>query len=283
MAEFYAILPSNCILPCCNTAANYVSMDCRTRGGVASLCGYPEYVTPGTPPAYYLVRTLSGALVQRHWTSGNCTTGLDCSESFTYSGACSYDANTCVLTTGGNRTESGSGVACVPGSVATCVVGFNAALHDYEILTPMVRTVANDGGFCFSSGASLMRSACSCAESLSSPDTDDNAISRLEAVAAFSAWGAAGAPGCTANYESRTANTFHFQDAQYRANVNLANSTSYTLRAEVWRAPYGFTNYALYSYQMTPFTTNATGFASIVATVPNTKGYTTYVANTIPF
>ncbi len=84
---------------------------------------------------------------------------------------------------------------------------------------------------------------------------------------------------CKSNYQSRSNANFTYVESQYRANVQDANSTSFTLIAELWRAPSNFSNFALYSYQITGFTTNATGFASTVVNVPITQGYATYASN----
>lgn len=84
--------------PCDACLPTVASVECRYRSATKSKCGYPEY--PGyasTPPKYYLERTLSGTLTYTQHTGAGCTG--DCVEStiVDFSGVCSYDSSTCVL------------------------------------------------------------------------------------------------------------------------------------------------------------------------------------------
>lgn len=124
---------------------------------------------------------------------------------------------------------------------------------------------------------------------LSDLDTEANAIARLKAISNYTSWTNVGdgtggtclkTVCCTSIYEARSNLTFSYTESQYRANVfGLANSTSYTLIIEAWRRLHGVANYALYSYALTPFTTNATGFGSVIGDVPIQLGYDTYVTS----
>jgi hypothetical protein len=119
-------------------------------------------------------------------------------------------------------------------------------------------------------------------------DLEADAIVRLKNRSNYSNWTPVGDGSggtcvvtqcCKSNYQAHSSNVFNYVESQYRANVQDANSTGYSLMAELWRAPSNFSNYALFSYQITPFTTNATGFASTVVNVPIVQGYSTYASN----
>ncbi len=287
MSDIGFALP-NC-LPCCNSTANYLAVNCRTRGGTARLCGFAEYTSPSTPPKYYRQLDLDGLLQGQIFNDLVCGT-LDCTATDTFSGTCTYDSSNCVLTTGGNRGRVVTGPDCgVTGPNPTCTVGA-PSFDDTIALTQTTRTRTGGTACTAISGIQTFKrpSQTSVTETLSVEDLDSDAISRLIAISNYSAWTPVGDGSggtcvvtqcCESNYQSRTSNVFTYIESQYRANIQDANTTSYSLMAELWRAPSGFANFALYSYQITPFTTNATGFASTIVGVPITQGYATYATN----
>ena len=291
---FYAVLAGSNCLPCCNGTANYINVDCRTIGGTASMCGFTEYTSPSTPPKYYLIETLSGSDTICGWfnpdttcsaAQPNVVTAHDFTGAITYNAAnCSY-VNTKSRATGTTGATSGTPCVHIATSGSTALgpgfFGFTVSVCAYSDITTQTRNDRTYDGVCCPVGAPASgRTVTGTVSSqLSNEDTDANAIARLLASSNYSAWANLSVPSCSSNYQARSSNSFTYQEAQYRANVSAANTHAYTLMAELWRAPSGFSNYALYSYQITPFTTNATGFASVIANVPVTQGYSTYVSN----
>ncbi len=51
----------------CNCGAPCTMVECRTRGGTATLVGFPEFDDPLIPPRKYLTKTLSGTVVTDLW------------------------------------------------------------------------------------------------------------------------------------------------------------------------------------------------------------------------
>lgn len=58
---------------CCN-AAGTAKLECRNKGGVATIQGYTEFTSPSTPPKKYRKKTLSGSIITCEMTStdGSC-------------------------------------------------------------------------------------------------------------------------------------------------------------------------------------------------------------------
>ncbi len=276
---------------CCgNVAPPTSSLFCRTRGGTPSLCGYLEYTSPSVPPVSYLTKSFSGAHYQHVWNGWDCVDSTRCLITATYSGACDWSpgANVnCVLKSNGSELYTivpSANFPCTGGNTLAnvCTIA-NLGYFDY-ILTPTTRSVDYSAiaNLCSNSQAghgSLNHDTPATAkETLSNPDTEANAISRFFAVFPnFGSW--ASSVKCQSNYEARTNTVFAYREAQWMVNVAAANTTNYTLSLEVWRAPYSFTNYALFAYANTSFATNGTGFASVTGNVAITLGYTTYVSN----
>ena len=282
MSEFTANI-TGC-LPCCGSVANYVAFDCRNRGGTASLIGCAEYgFTPSVPPRYYRLVTASGGATTKQYSDSGCTVETG-SVSCVYTGWLQYNANTAATTSGGSTVCNGSTVGTGNG----CGNGTDKCETHWAYTTTTASRTST--GACCSLGGGVWdkTTSDSLVDTLSDEDLETDAISRLIAVSNYSAWthtgdGSGGtcipSTCCKSNYQSRSTANFTYVESQYRANVQAANSTGYTLSAELWRAPSSFSNYALYATQSTGFTTNSTGFASTVVNVPVTKGWATYAAN----
>src|SRR5947208_505607 len=67
---------------------------CSVRGGLASLCGKPEYVSPSVPPKKYRSIASGGTGAGNLYDNSDCT-GFNHEDSCTYSGTLTYDKDTC--------------------------------------------------------------------------------------------------------------------------------------------------------------------------------------------
>lgn len=276
----------NC-LPCCNSNAVAYLLQCRARGGTASLIGCAEMASPSTPPKYYRRAEQSGSEYNDYYGLSSCSGSIVDFIQCVYSGFIQYDKTTGSPSTGGATTcfSTASPSGNVVSTGASCISGCPAnPCNDFWLCTPTT-AVRQSNGACCPGGPNSFRTRVGSSpltQTLSDEDTEADAINRLIASVVYSGYGAS----CHANYQQRTnTNTFAYNEAQWRVNVSagLMNNSPYTLSLQAWRAPYPPGSYGLYAYINTTFTTDATGAASITGQVPNFEGYETFVNNAIIF
>lgn len=252
---------------CCQDVSVNLAVNCKTRGGTASLCGYSEYTDPSTPPKKYRKRTLSGTAVGRIFDTAGCS-DLNCTATDTWSGDCTYDSENCAIVENGTFVRSATGGDCGTGfSSPACDIG-DPFFGDSEVLTATTRQIISDLACYAIAGGKYFRrpSQSSRTETLSVEDTDDDAITRLLASANFSNYVAAvncvSSECCLAEYEQRTTEfNFTYTEANYQMTLsNLSPESEYCVIVDIWRAPYGSANYAPFETREYSVTTDANGF-----------------------
>lgn len=149
--------------------------------------------------------------------------------------------------------------------------------------------VPESGCFVSSGGQNRRYEYLTARETLSNEDTEANAIARLMAGAAgtWTSWTPTGdgtggtcLPGtcCLARWEEReTGFDFAYQDAEWRVQrTGLTPSTTYTLKVELWRRPFGTGSFALYGVQYFTAMTDGAGDLDADGPVDNEMGFETY-------
>jgi len=159
----------------CNCGGN-CGLQCRSKGGIATLVGFPEYVSPSVPPRSYRIRTLSGSTTIRASTSSDCSNPAEDEAVTTYSGACVFDRLT------GDQTAWASISVDGGAGTPTCSLGFNPCFLQ-QSYTQTTRTQTGNGTTCCPNGFAyaLIVDAGTRTEIQSDEDTEDDAIDRLMA------------------------------------------------------------------------------------------------------
>jgi len=286
-AENWASLIINFSTFGCNVA------ECRTRGGTASLCGHSEfaYATGGvsTPPKKYLTKTASGTMFDCARTTIGCSGGPASGAKYEYSGSCSYNSANCVTTNTLTYKEYNDAGVC-PASTLTinaaqgCDWGDatnpNSASCLMDVAVSKTRVDRSGTGVCCSVGGGTytIRTGSMYWE-LTAEDTDADAIARLQASSSWSNWTSANSTSCLSKYESRSNFSFAWQEAQFRATVNIAENVTGVIKVGVYRRAYGSGGaFSQISTEYFSVTGNVAGADEISMDVPNAIGYETYVA-----
>ena len=268
---------------CCGIEVACASMECRTRGGTASLCGYAEWTGyESTPPKKYRTKTLSGSLFWCYYSGTPCTTKTS-SFGYTWGGTCYYNASTCALTQSGTSVLNHGDATCAlttddPATTACGITGATSSLD--ETLTSTVRTLVGNGNCVNDSG--WRQASGTATDTLSVEDTEADALSRLLAGAGgtWSAWSAASSTTCLARWQNRTSGfDLIYQEAQWRiVFTGLSASTAYSVQVKMYRRTYGSGGYTLYQTQTAMGTSDGSGNLTLSGDVPNAYGYETYAA-----
>ncbi len=175
------------------------TIECRNKSGTASLCGYPEWTDPSTPPKRYHKCTAAGDTT---WLSG-CSAGCaDCVYTIvdTLSGSGIFDPLDCSETNTMKLSSSINGGA--PGVITISPINAEietSAAGLINIITNKTKTVLSEAegspscvnnGSTYNSGTNF-----SGTKTLSLEDTDDDAEARAEA--AITDWTACGSCSVT--------------------------------------------------------------------------------------
>lgn len=270
--------------PCCSITN---TLQCRTRSGTPTLCGFSEYASASTPPKKYLTKTFSGTADFAVHVPGTGCTVQSCTFSDTWTGSIEYDSAACSTSGTGTQTRAGN---CGNDGVTnnTTIEVYTSGIFTYTKTATTNQTVI-DG--CVSNTKALTAGV---TETLSNEDTEANAISRFQAATSWGSWTNSGASGCTgtppscclAYYESRTAGfSFAYAEAECRVTATgLTPSTGYTAKIELYRRAYGTGSYVHYQTVTVTGTSDGSGnLTTSAATVTNTKGYETYAASSSLF
>ncbi len=258
-----------------------LTVEGRYKGGSAILCGWPEYTSISVPPKRYKVKTLSGIRNFLHYPNGTCSGPPDCTVVDTYSGDCTYLPDSgCSVSTGGQFIRTVTALCgAIPGTFSTCSAGTPVVpAGDSEVLTRLTRALANNG-FCGEDGGqSGNRTISNPTETISSEDTEADAIVRLLASTTFSAWSTIVIKGgLVSEYEARVTGTSQvYQFAQWRVTgTGLTPSTLYNGSATIYRRLYGSSDpWVFVSTQVLSGTTDGSGnFADGPFDLPNARGY----------
>lgn len=276
--------------PCACCGIGNVVMSCRTRGGTASMCGYPEFVSPSTPPAYYLTLSQGGSYTDVRYSDFACAVPNGSTITCTWSGACNYDSLTCVNDNAGIQNCGGVNVA----NCGNLGSSFGGSGCGGDSTCTQTRHEAFVSGSCHpvsdGNGNSGKYSSANQFAQLSNADTEDNAIARLLAGpggvwSAYTPMGD-GSGGtcvptacCLAAYQQRTGASFSYQESQFKLVLSaLDPSTAYVVNVEIYRRLQGSSDpWELLLVSAFGFTSDGSGNYTITdQDVPNLEGYETY-------
>ena len=248
-------------------------MECRNKGGTATLCGFDEYVVNPDPralPKKYSTRALSGTI---YATMSEYACHAPNPKVFRtiYSGVVRYTG--CAITTHGtsDQTWCWGSQGITP---ADSIERYGEGLFQTDV-TPTTITVQGMDTCasiqCSYGGSTSVWYSGSASETLGDEDTEEAAEARANA-APWGPWGCNGDPYgcCLAFRQRRTAGfSFAFQRAQFRLGVTTgAPGKSYQIAVDIYRAAYGST---------LPAVRVATVFYPVVSTTPEEKeGWPTY-------
>ncbi len=271
-------------------------LNCRVRGGTATLIGYSEFVSPSTPPKKYRKKAFSGRNDRCNFNSAadcNAGTPIQGSDASVFGLTCQYDKTTGLLSsTGLNQTLQNFGTCPASTLLSTstdCSANLTAGTQVgvTQTQTSQARYVI---GQCILSGSVYSQVTTSLKINLSDEDLETDAIARLLAGAGgtWGAWTAPGSLGCTgspascclAEYEQRTsAFSFAYDESQARVQVSgLANGMPYYTKFGIYRSVHGANTYSLYQTQVVGANADITGTFTATIDVPNDEGYDTYAA-----
>lgn len=272
---------------CCGTL-DAATLQCRSRGGIAAVCGYSEWDGfASTPPKKYRTLSQGGSYTFVYYTDLTCTTrdmGKD-NTTCTWAGTCTYDNATCTLTSGGTQN-------CGGGPVTNCGnLGGDFQPNSDDVTTNATTVQAFVTNTCRLGGGTQGRyEVASQFATLSDEDTSEDAIDRLLAGAGgtWSAWlvpgggSCAGSPPacCVAAWEERTVDfDFVYGEAQFRVIASgLLPSTTYNARVDIQRKPYGTGSYALFQTLIISGTTDGAGNFQEDGDVPSEEGFESYAS-----
>ena len=292
MPSISATTPTPC--PCCGGCV-VTTVSCGLRGGVATLCGFSEFLTtPSSPPKKYRNIKPEGKPYICYYGNSSCTGTLDTVDSYDLDGADEliYNASTCEVNTGHythyvnsdhpstcGYSTSGTATVEVEGVFS---IGAASETTANSVITRTLTTcevVFDNGATCNAAGFDYYHIYGSQKQTLSIEDTESDALSRLLAGPGGT-WSSYSGGPCVAGYEIRTSGfSFHYNEARWRAQATgLTPGTNYTTYIQYWRRPYGTGSYTLFQTVIVYGTADGTGLLSIDGDVPNDKGYETYAA-----
>lgn len=259
------------------TPLTCASLECRTRGGTASLCGFSEYTSASTPPKKYRLKTWSGQT--QDMIGGSCAINGDLEQ---YSGTVVYSATTCgttntlVYTLNGAANPFGQpAITDVPACFAC------GSPPSYGCTTTATVTARTSGTVCADCGAGGHHQGIgNPAATLSTEDTEADAITRLLAGAGgtWSAWAASSSTTCLARRQARTTGfDLVYQESEWRrVFTGLVAGETYYIEVKLNRSVYGAASYSLFQTVRVYGTADGTGNLTLTGTVTNTSGYETY-------
>lgn len=240
--------------PCVACGGGRYQIECRSRAGTATLCGYSEYTTPSTPPKKYRRKTFGGNLFARIMTT--CDVGgtvLRTHES-SFSGVNLYNALTCAVTRGSASTGTALGHTAFDDinntSFADSYVDGDGG-HSLETLTRTSKSVVYVPGIgcpqiCGTCCSSRDTTCAAATEQLAMEDKEEDAMARSPAE--WSNWG--GVVGCCTTKAARGAGVFSFAYEQSEYRLRFAGAAGSVVNVELTFTRTGFA----------PFTTVVQGF-----------------------
>ena len=99
----------------CDCGPESCALECRSKEGIATLCGFDEMGTPSVPPRVFKKRDVTGEL-QR--CLNNCDTPPSCSQPIAYALSCSH-----------NCTDGSGGAV----TAAAIWIGWTGSAHRYQM------------------------------------------------------------------------------------------------------------------------------------------------------
>lgn len=205
-----ATMPADPCQPC---NAGAFQIQCRSRTGTATLCGYGEFTTPSVPPKKYKIITLSGASRQISHDADGCGGSVIGVLEYVYTGSCQYEpASSCALVENGSWKQLFNGSVISSGS--TCHIN-TFVCPALPVLSRTQKSFTPNPP-CAGGGGNSNECVVSATETLSGEDTEEAAMSRVSPT-----WTAWGEGGCCTGKELRGPGVFSFDftEAQYRIRV----------------------------------------------------------------
>ena len=291
----------------CDCGDLEVPLQCRTKGGEAELCGFPEYTSPSVPPKKYRTLTPSGEFYLCYYQFPNCTGIQSPTESYDFNDAppIVFSTTTCsrnnplytrYIKTGNPAgcSYEEAGTALTDGLVPDGTEGDaeEAFTGGTRNRTPTTFTEAYDGVTCLPGGTGngLVRHG-SYTLTLSDEDTEIDAIGRLLAGAEWTDWTLVGTgmggtctnPACClAKYEERIAGfTFDYQAAEFRVRRDgLPPGESFIAEVDIYRRIAGSSDsWVLFQTLEVSGTVDGFGLFEVEQPVPNEQGFESYAAS----
>lgn len=273
---------------CCETPG---TLECRVKGGTATICGWDEYV-PSVPAKKYRLRTRSGSLVITHKISDNCTGTTECTETLTFGDSC-YKPG-CSFGGGSGSSTYDGGCGGDPYENVGCADVTEVAESGQVTVTKTATTRTATGNSSCSSTDSFHSRFTSGEQvsTLSEEDTEEDAIDRLLAATDWGSWTPSGsaegqcAPStcCKTIWTVRSAEvfSFSFQGAEGKASWapgTLRPGWPHTIILDVFSRAVGGSSWTLTG--TLEFTSTPDGFGGDVLTfdIPSDRGFEHYVAN----
>ncbi len=280
---------------------------CRTRGGTATLCGISEYVTPSTPPKKYRTQTAAGDQTSCAQWSANppppCAPPNYYRVNDNYSGAYNYNATTCAQSNNGLRTRTET--TAFPNPPVGCSTAAPCPLFVGTAVLNVVWAPISSGVFLYTvtpTQQAWQYAGCGIVgipsdnitrlglvtSTLSNEDQESDAITRLLAGTAWSAWGTVGGgcvnPACClSSWEARVAGfSFVYQESEFEVSLGggvLLPDTTYCVGVDVYVSTYGSGVWVLQSTRN--YFTDSDGAGNLLFSdaVPSARGASYYVAN----
>lgn len=269
--------------PCDCCGEPPVGLQCRTRGGIAALCGIPGFDVGIVPPNYYRRVDFTGSLAAEIYTPGaGCAAEeLQCTLSGVYGGFClnEFEDGDCSQTDDRGTLDCDNDYECAaPMQIQFCDISaaFVGTVADVDSDTVQTLRLLSPGS-CYDN---VKPTAAAGTATLSLPDTEDDAIARLIDDSDWNSW--SDAESCMSRWQIRDYTDFDYEEAQFRYSVTgLAPSTSYTLTLDMEESPYDAGTFSPAGTISASFTTDGSGNATISGDVPITRGYDTRVSNPV--
>lgn len=270
--------------PCCISCI-IGALSCRTRGGLAFLCGYQEFFPLSVPAKVYRKYAMTGTFTDASHGLADCSDTPIITTS-ALSGAAQYNKDNC------DFTDDTTAVTTPPGTAVTPQAKISAGtcpFSDCRVTWACTSTqaVGTGNNVCCLSGSNYHNFTGSNTHTLSDEDTEADAITRLLAGAG-GIWSAYSTPGvscvnppcCKAGYPNRTTGTtFQYNEAQWRiTQTGLIPGHNYKVPMQYWRRPYGIGSYTLFQSFFATGSADGGGLFDIQGTVPNARGFETYAA-----
>ena len=285
---------------CCGLGA--CVLFCSSRGGQATLCGVPEFLstTPSVPPKKYLTATHKGSPFVCVYFQSDChdPTGPGTVDSYDYDGSdpVVYDKDTCSVNTAHytHNQQTGTGLTCAFGGGSPTVElqtvpppGPASSTDAHGSITRSLTnvTVSYDSSICTAQSSFFITISGSETWDLTNEDTELNAIKRIPGI---NIWGdyvsCSSTPVCCRTaWQLRGAGEFAFEYVESRLEArvsNLPHNTGITVKVDILRRPYNAGVYTLYQTIENDGTSDATGFVEIdLGVMNNTEGFETIASN----
>lgn len=240
----------------------------RTRGGVAKLCGLPEYITPSLPPKKYRRETFSGQINRDLYYDPNYASSLnhcsyyDRSETIKATGALIFSKSDCKSTD--TRSDfSAGGWSC-----------------ENLVQTRTRFSFVNKGGCCspyFVGPAWGSQGSGAIVRTLSEEDTEYDAMARVKTSwSSWKLWSAG--TDCCSFIERRGAGQFDFSFQKAELRITVKGAANFVVKVEVMLAqtPQGGGT-TLIGRELYEVYCDGAGDASEVIEVPSHSGFTTCI------